>query len=272
MRAWLGIVFAMLLGVGGSTPAQTLTLGVTPLKSAARLAEEWQPLTEEIGRRAGIELVFRTAPNVPAFGERLAKGEYDIAFMNPYHYALVSAKPGYRAFARERDRPLVGIIVVRKDGPIRSIKDLSGQTVIFPTPLAFAASMLTQAELRHQGIHIDARYVQSHESVIHGVTSGGFVAGGTIAKIVASAEPGVASQLRDIYQTKAYHAHPFAIHPRLGKDLVMRLRAAFMSLNDDETGRRVLDRIAFKGIEPANDRDYDDARRLDMRALIEALD
>jgi phosphonate transport system substrate-binding protein len=194
-----------------------LSVGITPLKSASRLAEDWQPLIAEVGKRAGIELVFRTATDVPAFGERLAQGKYDIAYMNPYHYALHSARPGYRAFVRERGRPLAGIIIVRKDSPYRKLADLAGRTVIFPTPLAFAASLLTQAELQHQGIAIDARYVQSHDSVLHGV----------------------------------------------------KLRAAFLSLNRDAEGRRLLDRVAFKGMEAAADKDYNDIRRLDMSRLID---
>lgn len=249
-----------------------LSIGITPLKAASKLAEEWQPLIAEVGRRAGIELVFRTAANVPAFGERLAQGEYDIAYMNPYHYALYSAKPGYRAVVREQDRPLTGIVIVRKDSPYRKLADLAGRTVIFPTPLAFAASLLTQAELQRQGVPINARYVQSHDSVLHGVASGGFDAGGTIAKIIDSADPKLASELRILARTDAYRSHPFAAHPRVSAQTVNKLRAAFLSLGQDEAGRRLLDRVAFKGLEPAADKDYSDIRRLDMSRLIGNVD
>lgn len=249
-----------------------LSVGITPLKAASKLAEDWQPLIAEVGKRAGIELVFRTAANVPAFGERLAQGEYDIAYMNPYHYAMHSAKPGYRAFAREQGRPLAGIIIVRKDSPYRKLADLSGRTVIFPTPLAFAASLLTQAELQRQGVVIDARYVQSHDSVLHGVASGGFDAGGTIAKIIDSADAKLAGELRILARTEPYRSHPFAAHPRVPEETVKKLSAAFLSLSQDETGRRLLDRIAFKGLEPAVDKDYNDIRRLDMSRLIDNVD
>jgi phosphonate transport system substrate-binding protein len=246
-----------------------LSVGITPLKSASRLAEDWQPLIAEVGKRAGIELVFRTATDVPAFGERLAQGKYDIAYMNPYHYALHSARPGYRAFVRERGRPLAGIIIVRKDSPYRKLADLAGRTVIFPTPLAFAASLLTQAELQHQGIAIDARYVQSHDSVLHGVVSGGFDAGGTIVKTLDGADPKLSDELRILARTAQYQPHPFAAHPRVPAATVKKLRAAFLSLNRDAEGRRLLDRVAFKGMEAAADKDYNDIRRLDMSRLID---
>jgi phosphonate transport system substrate-binding protein len=272
MRSLPAILFAVLLCFGTSVLAASLSVGITPLKSAAKLAEDWRPLIAEVGKRAGVELVFRTAANVPAFGERLAQGEYDIAYMNPYHYSLYSARPGYRAFAREQGRPLTGVIIVRKDSPLKSLADLANRTVIFPTPLAFAASLLTQAELQHQGIPIKPRYVQSHDSVLHGIANGSFDAGGTIAKILESADPAIASTLRILARTEQYQSHPFTAHPRVDPATLARIQAAFLSLQRDAAGRRLLHRVAFKGMELANDSDYGDIRRLDMSKLVDSVD
>jgi phosphonate transport system substrate-binding protein len=251
--------------------AEVLSVGITPLKAASKLAGEWTPLLDEVGRRAGVTLRFRTAPSIPAFGERLARGEYDIAYMNPYHYQLYSARPGYRALARERDRPLEGVLIVRKDGRIKNLRDLDGSTLSFPTPLAFAASILTQAELQQQGIRIKARYVQSHDSVLKGVAAGSFDAGGTILKVLRTADPRLAGNLRVLHKTALYQPHPFSVHPRIATELGDKLRQAFISLERDETGRKLLADVAFNGMEAANDRDYDDVRRLNLEKLIEAV-
>lgn len=272
MTSLPALLLTGLLCFGASVLAAPLSVGITPLKTASKLAEDWSPLIAEVGKRAGVELVFRTAANVPAFGGRLAQGEYDIAYMNPYHYALYSAKPGYRAFAREQGRPLTGVIIVRKDSAIRTLSDLARRTVIFPTPLAFAASLLTQAELQRQGIPIQARYVQSHDSVLHGVASGSFDAGGTIAKILESADPAIASALRSLAQTEQYQSHPFAAHPRVDPATLARIQAGFLSLQRDAAGRRLLHNVAFKGMELANDSDYGDIRRLDMSKLVDSVD
>ena len=101
----------LFLGVVFGAQGEPLSVGITPLKPAARLAEEWTPLLDEVAKRAGLELRFRTATSIPAYGERLEKGEYDIAYMNPYDYQLYSASPGYRAFVRERGQPLEGLSV-----------------------------------------------------------------------------------------------------------------------------------------------------------------
>jgi len=225
---WRHYLFALaiVLAAAGqaATHAEPFTFGVTPQKPASKLAEEWTPVIAEIGRRAGVELSFRTAPNVPAFGERLAAGEYDIAYVNPYQYTVVSQQPGYRAFAREKGRPLVGIVIVRKDSPLRDLKDLQGRTVIFPTPLAFAASMLTQAVMHDLGIHVQARYVQSHDSVLSGVANGAYEAGGTIARVLDSAPASVAASLRVLASTPEYRPHPFVAHPRVPAATLKKLR------------------------------------------------
>lgn len=256
---------------GGIVRAETYTFGVTPLKAASRLAEEWGPLLDEVGRRAGLRLVFRTAPSIPAFGERLAAGEYDFAYMNPYHYKLSSEHPGYRAIAREKDRPLEGVIIVNKGSRFMTMEDLQGATLIFPTPLAFAASLLTQAELDIRGIEIRARYVQSHDSVFRGVATGSFDGGGTIMKVFQTTDPELARNVRVLAKTAAYRPHPIAVHPRVSAEARERVRKAWISLGSDKAGKELLKGIAFAGVESAEDKDYDDIRALRLDKLIQAV-
>ena len=251
--------------------AEPLSVGITPLKPAAKLAEEWTPLLDEVAKRAGLALRFRTATSIPAYGERLEKGDYDIAYMNPYHYQVYSASPGYRAFVRERGQSLEGILLVRKDSRIKALADINGARVSFPTPLAFAASMLTQAELLKQGIQVDAKYVQLHDSVLKSVAAGNFEAGGTILKVLQTADPQLAGELRVLHKTAVYNSHPFGAHPRVSADIVEKLRQAFNSLHNDEVGRKLLAGVTFKGFESATDRDYDDVRHLDLKKLVEAV-
>ena len=75
-------------------PAKTarprVTLGVVPQQSASKLAAQWGPLLRIAGERAGVDLVFKTATDIPQFEERCRAGVYDFAYMNPYHYTAVS--------------------------------------------------------------------------------------------------------------------------------------------------------------------------------------
>ena len=248
-------------------PPVALTFGVVPQQSASRLAEDWGPLLAEISRRSGVQLAFRTAASIPVFEERLGQGEYDLAYMNPYHYIVFNSAAGYRAFAKERDRKIKGIVVVKQDSAYRKPADLAGKTVAFPAPASFAASVLTQAEFGRLNIPIQTKFVSSHDSVYRAVASGLQEAGGGIQRTLETAPPEIGASLRVLFETPAYTPHAFAAHRRVPPEVLNRVMAAMSSLADDEAGRRLLAPLAFKGIVAAENRDWDDIRALDIHLL-----
>lgn len=269
-RGWIGLVLALavLLPVrrAGAEP-QSYSFGIVPQAAAARLAEQWVPFLNEVGRRAGVRLVFRTQKDIPTFEGELGAGNYDFAYMGPYHYTVFHQHSGYAAFAKEKDRRLIGIIVVRHDSPYHSIKDLAGQPVIFPAPASFAASILTQSEFLRHGVPILPQYVLSHDSVYRGVASGNFAAGGGITRTLDALPPDQRMALRVLTTTKDYTPHPFAAHPRIAPDVVKRVLDAMVSLGNDEAGRHLLEAASMKGIEAGRDEDWNDVRGLDIHVL-----
>jgi len=138
----LGVLLALAFAVSAADEQPTLTFGVVPQQSATKLARTWVPVLRLIGERSGVALQFATAPDIPTFEQRLAAGEYDLAYMNPYHYTVFHERPGYQAFAKEKDRLIQGILVVRKDAPYEKLADFEGRELAFPAPAAFAASVL----------------------------------------------------------------------------------------------------------------------------------
>ncbi|MEI7457383.1 MAG: phosphate/phosphite/phosphonate ABC transporter substrate-binding protein [Nitrosomonadales bacterium] len=263
----LVLLFTAMHMARAEAPLPTLSMGIVPQQSASRLAEEWSPLLAEIGRRAGVNLVFRTAPNIPVFEERLSQGDYDLAYMNPYHYIVFHKANGYQAFAKEQDRKIRGILVVKKDSAYRQLADLKGRTVVFPAPAAFAASILPQAEFGRLNIPIEAKFVASHDSVYRAVSSGLQEAGGGIQRTFEACPPEIRDALRVLSETPAYTPHAFAAHPRISADLVARVQSAMLSLAHDEAGLRLLTPLAFKGISAARDKEWNDIRALDIDLL-----
>jgi len=242
-----------------------LSAGIVPQQAASELARAWIPLLQEVGRRARVRLVFRTASDIPAFENRVMQGEFDLAYMNPYHYTVFSKTPGYQAFLKEKDRKLVGIVVVPKDSPVQNLEQLKGRRVAFPAPAAFAASILPRAEFSRNQIEIDARYVSSHDSVYKGVAHGLFDAGGGIQRTLEAMEPQVSSRLRVLARTPAYTPHALALHPRVSPEVAERLRQAFISLSADEAGRALLAPLSFKGLVAATDSEWDAVRALKLK-------
>jgi phosphonate transport system substrate-binding protein len=264
LLVWL---YATLPALAQQAAQKPLEFGIVPQQSASRLAEDWGPVLAEISKRSGVAVVFRTAPSIPGFEERLGKGDYDLAYMNPYHYVVFHKASGYRAFAREQDRKIKGILVVKKNSPYRKPADLAGKTVVFPAPAAFAASILPQAEFGRLKIPIEAKFVASHDSVYRAVASGLQEAGGGIQRTFEAAPVEVRDALRVLSETPAYTPHAFAAHPRVPQEILAKVLSAMASLSADETGQRLLAPLAFKGIAAAQDKEWNDIRALDINLL-----
>ncbi|MEM7523367.1 MAG: phosphate/phosphite/phosphonate ABC transporter substrate-binding protein [Pseudomonadota bacterium] len=250
--------------IAGSPQSETrlITFGVVPQQAPARLARLWTPLTQHLSRATGETIRFATAPDIPTFEERLFDGQYDVAYVNPLHYVLAERAAGYQAFARVADRELRGLIVVRADSPVRSLDALAGGALAFPSPNAFAASLLTRANLRKADVPFTSRFVRSHDSVYRAVASGVVVAGGGVPRTFATMPDAVRSQLRVLQETPGYSPHAFAAHPRVAPDIVRRLADALVALPRTPDGAELLDDLGMTPLTAAAAADWDDVRRI----------
>ena len=240
----------------------TLSIGIVPQQNATKLARLWTPICKYLSKQTGYRFVFKTAKDIPTFEKRLAAGEYDIAYMNPYHYTVFSIDPGYRAIAKETNKRIQGIIVVKKDSPYQSIAELSGKTLAFPAPAAFAASVLPRAYLKTKQIEISPRYVRSHDSVYLTVSKGLYPAGGGIQRTFNNMPESIRQQLRILWKTPGYTPHAFAVHPRLPAAVVRDTAGALIAMSTNEEGDNLLKNLNFNPIGSAKDEDWDDVREL----------
>lgn len=246
---------------------QVLTFGVVPQQAANKLAKKWGPLFKHLGEKSGYTIRFKTAPNIPEFERRLSRGEYDLAYMNPYHYTVFGDQPGYRAFAKQKDKRIKGIMVARKDTSLEDLRQLNGSKLAFPAPAAFAASILTRAYLKEIGVDFSPKYVKSHDSVYRSVAKGLFPSGGGVVRTFKNAEPEIRDQLKIFWTTQPYTPHAFAAHPTLAPEIVGKIQLAMLEMNGSAEAAPLIQAINFKGFENANHADWDDVRALKIDLL-----
>ncbi len=271
MRIRLNNVLFILGMILSSSMAQAeergLTFGIVPQHASLILAKKWSPVLAYLSRVSGVKLTFATARDIPTFEKRLADGVYDIAYMNPYHYTVFSRSPGYRAFAKQKDKKIRGILVVRKDSNINDISQLAGRSIAFPAPAAFAASILPQAELKVRQIPFKPVYVSSHDSVYRGVARNVFAVGGGVIRTFTTTQIENRNDLRILWKTRGYTSHAFAAHKRVAPEQLQKILAAMLAANQDNAAYAMLKGINFKGFEQADDAHWNDVRKLDIRLL-----
>ncbi|MEJ2399009.1 MAG: PhnD/SsuA/transferrin family substrate-binding protein [Gammaproteobacteria bacterium] len=129
----------------GSLP-RYLRFGVLPLQSPTKLAAMFMPLAENLQQAVNMPVQFVTAPSFSRYMQRVKQREYDIIYLNPLTYTE-ARKAGYRVIVKVAQLPFTGILVVRKDGPIKSLRPEQlhpGLRLGFPDPNAFAATVMTR--------------------------------------------------------------------------------------------------------------------------------
>ena len=259
------ISLAALSGLGANEAQATekvLIFGIVPQQSATRLAQVWVPLFKRISAETGLDVRFTTTKDIPTFEKCLASGAYEFAYMNPYHYVVYSNAPGYVAFAKQKDKKLRGIFVVRKDSPAQGLKDLSGSKFAFPSPGAFGASVLPRAEMRKNGIEHFPTYVRSHDSVYRLVAAGLFPAGGGVGRTFGNIDGAIKEQLRVVYKTEKYTPHAFAHGPKVASADAQKVLSAMQMIGEKEPA--LLKPLGFKGFAAAKNDDWSDVRGLNL--------
>ena len=236
---------AVLLWLAVSTvQAREYLLAVVPQLSPSATYRGWSPFAERVGREAGITLRIRVYRTFDEFEADLANGLPDLVYLNPYQEIRAHRTQGYIPLVRDGSYRLSGVLVVRQDSPLQSVRDLNGQTVGFPDANAFAASLYMRALLQEkEKIHFTSRYYTTHGNVYRHVIVGDVAAGGGANTTLAAERPETRHELRVLYQTPGIAPHPLSAHPRVpGRDREA-ITAAILRILKDADGARLLKAI-----------------------------
>lgn len=246
---------------------KSYSFAIVPQQSAKKTNLTWGPILKHITKQTGIKLELKTSKTIPEFEKELEVGWHDFSYMNPFHYTVFHDIANYNAIAKAKDKRIKGIIVVRKDSSVKSLKDLSGSELAFPSPSAFAATILTRAYLKQQKIFIRPAYVLSHDLVYRAIASKKYTAGGGIMRTMKNTDKNVSNMLRVLWTTKNFTPHAIAVHERVPKEVVERVKKSLEELHTTEEGMKLLYAIKLKGFVNAKNSDWDDVRSLKINRL-----
>ena len=267
MKIKILLILALCMAASTNANAKEYTFGIVPQQSSKKLARLWTPVIKKLSQDTGLKIKFATAKDIPTFEKRLSEGEYDFAYMNPYHFTVYNKAPGYLAMAHQSDKRIRGIIVVHKDSEITTLSELDGAMMAFPSPAAFAATILPTANLNKMDIEVDSKYVSSHDSVYLTVSRGLLVAGGGIVRTLENTDPAIRDSLRVLWKSEGYTPHAFAAHPSISPINREKVAKALASLNETENGTALLAALKFQAIQLADDSSWNDVKSLNITSL-----
>ncbi|WP_210546493.1 phosphate/phosphite/phosphonate ABC transporter substrate-binding protein [Rhodoferax sp. PAMC 29310] len=213
-----------------------------PQLTPVEMSRYWSPVVAALGL-AGIPcelVVYRT---IAEFEAEFNEGRADIVYLNPYHMVMASRSKRYKALVRDA-RGLEGVLVVKRDGPVGNVAQLEHQTISFPAPNAFGASLYVRSVLdRHYQISFKAQYDGTHRNAVRQVLIGESAAAGVIKTTLEMEPPDVQNDLRVVYTTPALSPHPVAAHPRVPVAVRNKIIETLLSLAANPETKSVMRNI-----------------------------
>ncbi len=254
----------------GGGEAGSYTLAVVPRFTSIETHRDWAPFAERLARETALPIRLKIYKSYASFDADLLGGVPDLVFMSPYHAVRSRRAQGYIPLVRDSAKPLTGILVVRRDSPARSVRDLDGKDMAFPSPNAFGASLYMRALLtEEEKIRFNPRYVGSHSNVYRHVILGRADAGGGVSNTLEKEPPEVRGKLRVLYEAPGAAPHPLAAHPRVPEEARRLITDAVLRLGADENARGLLDAVRLsRPVRADYARDYQRLERLGLEKYI----
>lgn len=262
---WYLIQATCLIGASmthAATPIE-LSFGITPQQSPTELAKHWVPISQYLSQRTGYQIQFKTSKDLSAYWKDTDAGVFDLLYINPYHFTKAQKAAGYSAMAKDGGTPLIGIIIVRKDGP-KDIKALQGARIATHDVAAFMTSYVRYGYLQERGLQIEPVGVGSLDSVYLTVDKGLFPAGISIQRAFGLLDPEKQARFNVLWKSDPLPPFAYAAHPRVAPKVVEQVRLALVAMSENAEGRALLSKINIKAIIPASDKDFDSVRHLKL--------
>lgn len=261
------LLFALLLG-GPAKAEESYTFAVAPQYEQRKLFAIWQPVVDELSRRTGYKLKLVATLTVPDFESELAKGRFDFAYINPYLVVKKDQRQGYIPLVRDQ-QPLRGILVVRKDSPLRTPAELDGAKLAVPALDALGACLLLRAELEQTfKTRLTPVDVKSHSSVYLQVATGQLPAGGGVEKTLQVQDKTVQDALRILHTTRDMPSHPIVAHPQVPARVRQVLQKSLLELATTQDGKRLLQTIPMPDPVTTSMQDYLPLKKLGLEVYL----
>ncbi len=257
-----------------ASPADSteLIVGVFPRRSPSEMVEMFSPLANRLSEELKRPVRLETTPDFGSFWTAVASKRYHLVHYNQYHYVRSRKEAGYQVVAKNEEggqSTITGVLMVRKDSGLRTIRDLRGKKIVFGgNEQAMGAYILPTYMLRRAGLD-KGDYRQEFAINPTNVSLAVFFrqadAGGS-GNIVFSM-PFVrdkidVSQMEYLARSEPVAQLPWAVRGDLGPAETARLRQALLNIRHAPNGEQILKAAALTGLVSATDDEYNPVRRI----------
>lgn len=242
--------------------------GVINQRTPLLTAQYWNPILHYVSEKSGVPLCLAMGKTDRDTVAMIKRG--DVKFALTARLFDADGRPlDYRVLARPEGPGVRAQIVVLEDSPIRSLQQLAGREVAFPSadaPIAYKAPM---AALRHAGIKVVASFSGNVEGAVGQLKSGRVAAAGVNSKIIEEFARRENMRYRVLWSSPSYPDFALAAHTSVPATAAEAVRRAFLDMPNDPRGLKIMresaDMVGSREVMrfvPATIKDYETYRPL----------
>lgn len=237
-RANAELVFAVSEGTSGGGA------GITD----AQMATKYKPLVDVMEKVLKDTVRVRYVRDFALLENGMRSGSFDLVIARPSDYPARGVRDyGYAAVTTTRPDGHC-LIVVRKDSPYQTLKDVQGKSLILPEQSAYM-SKFCSAHLRDSGLKPGkVHYVREQAAIPFALSNHLAVIGG-VASYSGVAKRLDAEGLRVIERSRPQPFLPLIAGRRISSTQVQALRTAMTELSQTEQGAAALGAIGLKAFD-----------------------
>jgi phosphonate transport system substrate-binding protein len=244
---------------------EPLLIGLIPEQNIFKQVERYEPLADYLSKKCGRRIKLKILTRYGNIVGNFVSLGMDGAFFGSFTYALAHRKLGVEVLARpegfDGTSTYHGLIFVRKDSAIRTIRDMKGKRFAFVDkattagyllPLAYFKSYKTHLrETYFTGTHQDAIYDVLNKKADIGVTKN------TIYKRVSKADRRITHELVILEKSPDVPENGLAVRKSLHDSLKHSLKEALLNMHDDPNGKNILKDFEARRFIETRDDDYE---------------
>jgi phosphonate transport system substrate-binding protein len=250
-------------------PEKTLLIGLTPEHNIFKQVRRYEPLADYLSKKTGIRVNLKVLTYRGNVIDNFQFLKLDGAFFGSFSYSLANAKLGVVVLARPEDPDGIssyhGVIFVRKDSGIRTVRQMKGKRLALVARATTAGYLFPSIFLGRAGVRNPETFFKevyhagTHEGTIDDVLDRKADVGvskNTVYNRFAAENPRVGRDLVILGKSDDVPENALALRRDIEDSVKRKLVDALIAMHADPEGAKVLEAFGARRFIETTDADY----------------
>jgi phosphonate transport system substrate-binding protein len=231
---------------------QTFVIGLVPEQSLFKQVDRYEPLARYLSLRMGADVKLVILLRYEQILNSFTSHQVDAAFFGSFTFILAHAKLGVQVIARpvglNGSSTYHGLLFVRKDSNIKSVRDMKGKRFVFVDRDTTAGYLLPLAYFKKAGVNYrnylkEIYFAGTHEDAVHDVLDRKADIGAaknTEFERLATSDARIKDELLILARSPEVPENSLAVRSDLDPLLKEKLKKALLTMHENQIGARIL--------------------------------